>query len=251
MSTMTTHIEDLFNSVGERFEGDLIETIVKNYVGPPKEVKDAGANKGEDKKKADKKKDDKKKDAASGLKKDHFKPFVEAIEKENYHVATIELIELGAKMPQLDGNDYYHALLMFCFVALRKYSLADFADKLARKHNPEWDNIFDELADEVYDSGLFFTAESLNKDVRKLELEVKMEELEWEKEDVQLLIDDLNKIFKLENEKLAKTLESEKFSASISPNSTLDDVIIAICDEFILPFYARLELQKTASKFKD
>jgi predicted O-linked N-acetylglucosamine transferase (SPINDLY family) len=248
---MITHIEDLFNSVGDRFEGDLIETIVKNYVGPQKEVKDAGANKGDDKKKDAKKKDDKKKDADSGLKKDHFKPFVEAIEKENYHIATIELLELGAKMPSLDANDYYHALLMFCFVALRKYSLAEFADKVARKHNPEWDQIFDDLADEVYDSGLFFAAESLNKDVRKLELEVKMKELEWEKEDILMLTEDLIKIFRLENEKLAKTLADEKFTPAIDDKSTLDDVIIALCDEFILPFYARLELQKTASQFKD
>ncbi|MBN2090961.1 hypothetical protein JW964_15215 [candidate division KSB1 bacterium] len=246
METMTTHLEELFESAGDRFDDNLIEAIIQNYSGPQKEVKDTGANKGEEKKK-----EGKKKESDSGLKKDQFKPFIEAIEKENYPAATIELLELGAKLTNLNTNTNYHALVSICFVALKKYNLAEMADKAARQLDLEWGDIFDELADEVYDSGLFFTAESLGKDVRDLELEAKMEDLEWEKDDIQFLIDDIKVIFNLENEKLAKTLADEKLTAPIGASSTLDDVIIAICDEFILPFYARLELQKLVSKYKD
>lgn len=241
-----TFIEELFTSVGDRFEGDFIEKIIENYNESQKELKDAGSNKSEEKKKSDQKKD-----SDSGIKKEHFKSFVEALEKENYQKAVIELLELGAKKTQLDKNDYYFALLTFCFVALKKYGLADYADKLARQYNPAWEKNFDDLADDVYDSGLLLTAEFLSKDVRELDLEAKMEELEWEKEDVQLLIDELYKIFRLENEKIAKTLEAEKISSPLDTHSTLDDVIITLCDELILPFYVRLELQNIVKRFND
>lgn len=247
-----TFIEELFNSAGDCLEGDFIKKIIDSVAPSRKEAKDASVKKDDRAKKDDpKKKTDQKKESDAGLKKDHFKPFIEALEKENYPVATIELLELGAKTSQLNTNDNYHALLTFCFVALKKYHLADFADKLARKHNSEWENVFDGLTDDVYDSGLRFAADSLNKDVRTLNLEAKLDELDWEQEDVQFLIDDLSKILKLENEKLAKTIGDEKFTPPIDAKSTLDDVVISLCDELILPFYARLELQKVVKKFKD
>jgi len=245
VETMTTHLEDLFESVGDLFEDDLITKIIKSATSSPTELEDAGAKKSEEKSKNDKKDSDK------SVKKEHFKSFIEAIEKENYHVAVIELLELGAKMKQLDKNADYFALLTFCFVAIRKYYQAEFADKLARQYDSDWEKIFDNLSDAVYDSGLFFMAESLRQDVRALALEATMKELEWEKDDIFMLTKDLASIFKLENEKLAKTITEEKFSPAIDDKSTLDDVVIALCDEFILPFYARLELQKLVGRYKD
>ena len=243
---MITHLEDLFYSAGELLEDDLITRIIASSMSSQTELKDE-----ETKKSEEKPKNDKKKESDSGLKKDNFKSFIEAIEKENYHVAVIELLELGAKMKQLDKNADYFALLTFCFVAIRKYYQAEFADKLARQYNSEWEKIFDDLSDDVYDSGLFFMAESLGQDVRELALDATMKDLEWRKEDILMLTKELTNIFELENEKLAKTITEEKFSPTIDDKSTLDDVIIAICDEFILPFYARLELQKLVKKYKD
>jgi len=246
------YLERLFANAGKQIDSGLIQKIIDQVQPVPAEKAEGEEETLSAREQKNREKElEKKREQMQSMAKDSFKRFVAAIKKNKYHAAVTELIEMAYLMPGLNTIADFHALLTLNYVALRKYYPAEQEENNARRLNPAWE-IFDKIADNAYESGVFFLAEYMRTSARSFKEDKKIvEDLHWDEPVFKTLIEDLGTICSLENEAVWKSIQEEEIKFDkFEAGATLEDLIVQICDLFVLPFYSRLELSKMAEASK-
>jgi len=237
------YLERLFASVGTRIDSNLIGIILLG-VAPQVDDKDENAIRDfspEELKNYQKKLESRRKRNLGFLKK-AFVNFIKLINAQDFRGATLELIELTYQIPELNLDLNFNALLTLCWVAIRKYEAAEATEKAARKNNSRWE-VFDTIVDDAYDSAKFFMAEEMKTTVQKLDIDQELvNKLNWDESDSKRLTIHLGQVLELENATVWESIKSENIKFQLKEDAILDDLIVQLCDQIILPFYARLEL---------
>lgn len=244
------YLERLFASVGTRIDSNLIK-IIANGVQPQVDNIDekAMADFTADELKKHQGKIDARRKKMIGIFKTGFKEFVNQVKAYNYQQAVLSLLEMYYLVQELNSDCNYNALLTLCWVATRKYDLAEISEKVALK-NPVW-KVFDEIVDDAYESSEFFMADDMQIKLEKLNIEKKItSDLHWDNDNFSRIIGHLGEILEVENQKVWESIKKEELKLNLSDESTLEDFLIQLCDLYILPFYARIELLKIASTAK-
>lgn len=246
------YLERLFASAGTQVNPGLINQIIDqldSQIADNGEEADAELTARQLKNRGKKIEEKRKKAKKQSI--DGFKRFVALIKENKYHAAVVELIELAYLIPELNGIADFHALLTLNYVALRKYYPAEQEEKNARRMDKKWE-LFDKITDDSYESGVFFLAEYMRTSVRKFKEDKKIvEDLHWDQNNFNTIIEDLGTIFNLESEEIWKSVKEEEIKLEkFDEGATLEDLIIQLCHLFVLPFYTRLELAKIAGAAK-
>jgi len=241
-------LERLFASVGSRIDKQLLKKLVNNIKAEIKEEKKEEEMTSTELKNLQRRIETKT-DKIQKILGETMDCFAKHIDKYRYHHAIIELIDARHAVEELENEADFHALLALCYVAILKYDLAESEEKKARELNSSW-WVFDEIADNVYDSGHFFLAEQLKESPKKLKVSQNLkEDLKWDDRNLFEVVDELENILEREDEKCLRSLKAEAPKLNIDDSGTLEELIIQLCDQFILPFYARLELKKIIEPF--
>lgn len=245
------YLEKIFTLVGQRIDPDLIAKIADKTVPQPPEpnAKSEPPLTAKETKAHQEKLEARKKQMLE-IFKASFKRFVGLIEKFNYQSAVLELLELAQKVPEVNARADFHALMTLCYVASRRYELAEAEEKLAVDGDAKW-QIFDEITDDISAAADFFIADELNIPQNKLNFKKKIVgDWHWDDKNVNAIIEHLQIIFKLEHDKIAENMAAEDVKLQIKEEDTLNDLVIQLCNQFMLPFYVRLELSQIVSKAK-
>jgi hypothetical protein len=245
------YLEKIFTLVGRRIDTDLIAKIADKTTPqlPEQNAKSEQPLTAKETKAQQEKLEARKKQMLE-IFKASFKRFVGLIEKFNYQSAALELLELVQKVPEVNARPDFHALMTLSYVASRRYELAEAEEKLAVAGDAKW-QIFDEITDDISAAADFFIADELKIPLNKLNFKKKIVgEWHWDDKNVNAIIENLRIIFKLEHEKIAEIMAAEETKIQIKEEDTLNDLVIQLCNQFILPFYVRLELSQIASNAK-
>lgn len=243
-------LERLFANVGSKIDSQILKKLVTNIKAEIKEEKKEEEMTPSELKTLQRR-IEKKTSKIKGILGESAKSFAEQIDKHRYHHAVIELIDARNAVEELENEADFHALMALCYVAILKYDLAESEEQKARHLKSEW-RTFEEIADNVYDSGQFFIAEQLDESPKKLKVNQSLkEDLKWDDKNYFEIIDELENILEREDEKCWRSLKAEKPDVVLNDSSTLEELIIQLCDQFILPFYARLELKKITNVFNN
>ncbi|MBN1349059.1 hypothetical protein JXJ21_06610 [candidate division KSB1 bacterium] len=242
-------LERLFTSAGSKIDTAILKNL-SSQIKAKIEEEQPKEEMTQKELKAYQRRVEKKTEKIRGILGKQIKQFAELIDKQRYHRAIIELYDARNAVEELEQNADYHALLSLCYVAVLKYDLADSEERFARKLKTNW-VIFDDIVDNVYESGKFFIADQLDESPKKLKLSLNLkEDLKWDDVNTVETIEELSTILEQTDESSWRSLKKEKPDLNLDEQATVDDLIVQLCDQFILPFYARLELKKLTAAFK-
>ena len=210
--------ERLFTLVGSRFEPTLVLEIGKAHMEEHGDI----------------------------LKK-QFRHYTKMLQKMQFQEALLDLMELEHKVQPLGRDDRFAALVTLTATACRRYVLAHYYENRACELEARWEP-FAEMSEDVYESGEFFLADQLQVKIENLDLNATVPAILLAVEPT--LQQQLGKICQFENTTLWECFYAEKYRIRHESQMTNEELIMQLCDEILLPFYARLELLRIAEEKK-
>jgi hypothetical protein len=175
--------------------------------------------------------------------KNKLQHYIKMLKKMQVQEALLDLLELEYEVQPLAQDDRFAALVALTATACRRYVLANLYEDRACKLEPQWE-LFTEMSDDVYESGSFFLADQLRVKIKNLDPTAPVSSVLLTVEPT--LQHQLGHICQLENPELWGDFSAGNTPIKPADKMTNDELIVQLCDEILLPFYARLELLNIA-----